>query len=459
MSALEVCGLALAVYLTATLSAIVGMAGGMTLLVVMLQWLDPMIALPLHGAVQLVSNGARTAIQREHVDWGIVGRFGLLLLPAGYVGLVLARSLDRGLLLAAIGVMVLAVTLRLGRKVLTAKPAQPRGPAPAIAPTTAPVPVPVPAPVPVPVPVLAFASAGPSELSSAAVALGPSAAEVALGPSAAEVALGPSAAEVALGPSAAEVALGPSAAEVALGPSAAEVALGPSAAEVALGPSAAEVALGPSAAEVALGPSSAAEGLSREERCSAAEGLSREERCSAAEGLSREERCSAAEGLSREERCSAAEGLSREESGSAALALLPAASRSLAPADHPRAAARGLRFVLLGAGAGALNTSVGATGPFIAPFFLDLGLERRELIGTKAACQCSGHLAKLLIFGAAGFAFGPFLPVLALLGAVAVAGTWTGSKILERVSEAAFTRVYLAVLLLLGARLVAKGLL
>ncbi|MGE4143431.1 MAG: TSUP family transporter [Planctomycetota bacterium] len=423
MSALEVCGLALAVYLTATLSAIVGMAGGMTLLVVMLQWLDPMIALPLHGAVQLVSNGARTAIQREHVDWGIVGRFGLLLLPAGYVGLVLARSLDRGLLLAAIGVMVLAVTLRLGRKVLTAKPAQPRGPAPAIAPTTAPVPVPVPAPVPVPVPVLAFASAGPSELSSAAVALGPSAAEV------------------------------------ALGPSAAEVALGPSAAEVALGPSAAEVALGPSAAEVALGPSSAAEGLSREERCSAAEGLSREERCSAAEGLSREERCSAAEGLSREERCSAAEGLSREESGSAALALLPAASRSLAPADHPRAAARGLRFVLLGAGAGALNTSVGATGPFIAPFFLDLGLERRELIGTKAACQCSGHLAKLLIFGAAGFAFGPFLPVLALLGAVAVAGTWTGSKILERVSEAAFTRVYLAVLLLLGARLVAKGLL
>ena len=112
--------------------------------------------------------------------------------------------------------------------------------------------------------------------------------------------------------------------------------------------------------------------------------------------------------------------------------------------------------MLLGGAAGALNTSVGATGPLIAPFFVDLGLERRGVIGTKAACQSLGHFAKLLVFGAAGFAFAPYLPALGLFALAAVAGTWTGSRLLDRLSEGWFTRLYLSVLFLLGARLLLR---
>ena len=77
--------LAAAAFLTAILSAIVGMAGGITLLSVMLLNLEPLVAIPLHGAVQLVSNGSRAWIQRSHIEWSIAGRFARLLLPAGAV--------------------------------------------------------------------------------------------------------------------------------------------------------------------------------------------------------------------------------------------------------------------------------------------------------------------------------------------------------------------------------------
>ena len=42
------------------------MAGGITLLSVMLLFMEPLIAIPIHGAVQLVSNSSRAVIQREH---------------------------------------------------------------------------------------------------------------------------------------------------------------------------------------------------------------------------------------------------------------------------------------------------------------------------------------------------------------------------------------------------------
>ena len=49
----------LAAFATSILSAVVGMAGGITLLAVMLLFLEPLAAIPLHGVIQLVSNSSR----------------------------------------------------------------------------------------------------------------------------------------------------------------------------------------------------------------------------------------------------------------------------------------------------------------------------------------------------------------------------------------------------------------
>jgi len=214
--------LALAAFATATLSAVAGMAGGMTLLAVMLLFLEPLVALPLHGAVQLVSNASRAGFQRRHVAWGVVGRFALLLLPAGFAGLAVARALPPSALRAGIGLFVLAAT------------------------------------------------------------------------------------------------------------------------------------------------------------------------------------------------------------------WLPRR-----PPERPRRPGR-WRFVGLGGAAGFLGVIVGATGPLLGPFFLDLGLSRFAVVGTLAACQTAGHAAKLAVFGLGGFAFGAWLPLLALLAGCTVAGTALGTRLLGRLPERAF---------------------
>jgi uncharacterized membrane protein YfcA len=242
LSAPALASLAVAALLTSMLSAVVGMAGGITLLGVMLLFQDPLVAIPLHGLVQLVSNGTRTWVQRAHVSRALAWRYALPLLPAAALGLFFARGLDPVLLKTAIGVFVLVATWR---------------------------------------------------------------------------------------------------------------------------------------------------------------------------------------------------------------------KEWLLFGLHPERVPMHLRFLVLGAVAGFLNMTVGATGPFIAPFFLDVGLTRFELIGTKAACQLMGHVSKVVVFGLGGFAFGAYAGLLALLCACVVVGTWLGSRLLHRVNERAFDLLYRGVLTLVALRLVA----
>lgn len=232
--------LAAVAFATAVLSAIVGMAGGITLLAVMLLFLEPLVVIPLHGVVQLVSNSSRTFIQREHLRWDVIWRYGLLLVPMGFVGLWLARGLPPDGMKTLIGVFVLLATWAPG------------------------------------------------------------------------------------------------------------------------------------------------------------------------------------------------------------LLLLGA---------HPEEANPQRRFFLLGGVVGAVNPVIGATGPLIAPFFLNLGLSRFALIGTKAACQTLGHLAKLVVFGVVGFAFQQWLLLMAVLSLCVIAGTWAGSRLLHRVSDVWFVRTYKAVLTVIALRL------
>lgn len=115
------------------------------------------------------------------------------------------------------------------------------------------------------------------------------------------------------------------------------------------------------------------------------------------------------------------------------------------------------RFAILGAGAGALGPVVGATGPFIAPFFLGLGLTRFELIGTKAACQAAGHLAKMVLFGVAGFAFLEYGELMFAMAISVVLGTWLGTRLLRHIDDELFTRLYKLTLTAVALRLIWSG--
>ena len=230
-----------AAFLTAVLSAIVGMAGGMILLTVMLLSLDPLVAIPLHAAVQLVANGSRAFIQRSHLRRDIAWRYSLLLVPAGFAGVAFAEQLSPEIMRSSIGAFVLLATW---------------------------------------------------------------------------------------------------------------------------------------------------------------------------------------------------------------------APQVLLLGTHPENIDPNRRFFALGGVIGFLNVSLGATGPLSAPFFLNLGLSRFALIGTIAACQTLGHLSKIIVFGAVGFAFGEYAALLAILALMVTAGSWTGSKLLHHVNERAFVVAYKTILTLIALRLV-----
>ena len=122
---------------------------------------------------------------------------------------------------------------------------------------------------------------------------------------------------------------------------------------------------------------------------------------------------------------------------------------------HPeRSRSAGLRFFGLGTVVGVLNVTLGATGPLIAPFFLNIGLSRFAIIGTKAACQMGSHIAKIVVFGIAGFAYGDWLGLLVLLCGCVMLGTLAGTRLLGRVDELWFQRLYKGVLTLIALRLV-----
>ena len=101
--------LTLSAFLGATISGIVGMAGGAFLLGMMiLLGLEPTVAIPVHALVQLVSNGTRVWAHRDHVRWRVVVPLALAALPGPLLGLWLLRQLDVAVVKGMMGAVILA---------------------------------------------------------------------------------------------------------------------------------------------------------------------------------------------------------------------------------------------------------------------------------------------------------------------------------------------------------------
>jgi len=90
---------------TSVVSGIVGMAGGMILMAVLVAAYSVPVAMILHGVTQAGANGSRTWFLRRHVRWAVLWPYlaGSLIC----VGIVLLYRFvpDRGLVLILIGAM------------------------------------------------------------------------------------------------------------------------------------------------------------------------------------------------------------------------------------------------------------------------------------------------------------------------------------------------------------------
>ncbi len=103
--------LSLTAVTASALTAMIGFGGGVILVVVMLVFMPPVVALPMHGAVALVANSARLVLFRRHISWRLWWRFVLLLGPGAAAGLWLFQGLSEEGIKTLIGVFVLTTLL------------------------------------------------------------------------------------------------------------------------------------------------------------------------------------------------------------------------------------------------------------------------------------------------------------------------------------------------------------
>jgi len=113
--------------------------------------------------------------------------------------------------------------------------------------------------------------------------------------------------------------------------------------------------------------------------------------------------------------------------------------------------------VIVGAISTFLTMFIGATGPFVASTLGHYFPDRHAFVGSHAGCMLFQHTIKVLVFGILGFAFAPWLPLLALILLAGVFGTVVGSRALTWLPEDLFRKILKTVLTALALNLLAAG--
>ena len=107
-------------------------------------------------------------------------------------------------------------------------------------------------------------------------------------------------------------------------------------------------------------------------------------------------------------------------------------------------------FFIHGIAAGLLALMVGAVGPFLAPFFIRDDLSKEEVVATKAGMQTMTHLLKIPSFLYLGFPYQDYLPQMLCLMVAAGLGTHYGVRLLKKINQNLFNRLFRAMLFLAG---------
>jgi uncharacterized protein len=94
--------------------------------------------------------------------------------------------------------------------------------------------------------------------------------------------------------------------------------------------------------------------------------------------------------------------------------------------------------LLCGVQVTALNLTAGAAGPLLDVAFVDTRLSKKQIVATKAITQVFSHALKLAYF--APLMSGSEVPPATLFGILlaTLLGTWTGTRILEQLSDQRF---------------------
>lgn len=113
-----------------------------------------------------------------------------------------------------------------------------------------------------------------------------------------------------------------------------------------------------------------------------------------------------------------------------------------------------LYFIIGGAISSFCTMLVGATGPLVAALLASTGITKQPLVSTHAACMMLQHGMKILVFGALGFAYAQWAPLIGAMIISGVIGTWVGTKMLDNLPEAIFRLGFNIVMTLISLHLI-----
>ncbi|MBJ7537262.1 sulfite exporter TauE/SafE family protein [Marinomonas transparens] len=112
--------------------------------------------------------------------------------------------------------------------------------------------------------------------------------------------------------------------------------------------------------------------------------------------------------------------------------------------------------------AGAITTFMtlfaGATGPLVASFVKQVHADRFRTVATFAAAMSLQHVLKIGVFEVAGFPLSAWVPLLACMVISGAIGTWIGLKLLKRMPDKHFHRIFNGVLTFMALRLIWQSL-
>jgi uncharacterized protein len=107
MPFIDIAFLSAAAFCTAAMTSVVGTGGGTALIAIMLQFMNPAAAIPVHGTVQLASNTTRVWLFWKHMSWPIIIRFAALMPLGVWLGLELFQGLPAEAIQILIGCFLL----------------------------------------------------------------------------------------------------------------------------------------------------------------------------------------------------------------------------------------------------------------------------------------------------------------------------------------------------------------
>ncbi|MEI8631165.1 sulfite exporter TauE/SafE family protein [Vibrio sp. PP-XX7] len=97
---------------------------------------------------------------------------------------------------------------------------------------------------------------------------------------------------------------------------------------------------------------------------------------------------------------------------------------------------------------------VGASGPLVGGFIKQMAHNRYQTVATFSAAMTLQHLTKLIVFQQTGFSLTPWIPLLCAMIISGLIGTWIGLRVLKRLSDSHFQRLFNWILTLLALRLI-----